>query len=121
MSEQAAENPNQAVQPGAGEDEQTAESTTAQPPAQAQTTASSDEQTFPIRLVKRPTGDTHWNTAAGVMELVRHAETGEPTMEYALLGTIDGVDVTLQTYNAGGVETIIRSAQQSQQQQSSGA
>ena len=72
------------------------------------------EETFPIRLVKRETGDTHWNVAKGVYELVRHAETGEPSSEYALLATVDGVDVPLLTLNSGGIETIVRSQKQAQ-------
>ena len=67
------------------------------------------EETFPIRLVKQETGDTHWNVAKGIYEPVTHAETGEPNAEYRLLATIDGVDVTLASFNAGGVETIVRS------------
>ena len=83
--------------------------------APAPAAASSGEPTYPIRLVKRLTGDVHWNVAAGIWETITHAETGEPNAEYALLATIDGVDVTLETFNAGGVETIIRAAQQAQQ------
>jgi hypothetical protein len=71
-----------------------------------------DEQTFPIRLVKRPTGDTHWNTALGIYEPVVHAETGEPNSEYVVLATIDGVDVPFLTANAGGVETLVRAGKQ---------
>ena len=82
---------------------------------QPQDTGSS-EPSFPLRLVKRPTGDTHWNVAKGIYETITHGETGEPSQEYALLATIDGVDVTLQTFNAGGVETLVRAAQQAQQQ-----
>lgn len=113
------ENPNQAVQPGAEEAQPQAPQETTQAPAeQAQATGSSDsEQTFALKLVKRPTGDTHWNTAKGIYELVTHAETGEPSQEYALLATIDGVDVTLQTFNAGGVDTLVRAGKQTQQTQ----
>lgn len=112
------ENPNQAVQPGAADPGEQPQSQPAAPaPAQSQASSSGDgEQTFPIRLVKRLTGDVHWNTARGVWETITHAETGEPNSEYALLATIDGVDVTLQTFNAGGIETIVRSQQQAQQQ-----
>lgn len=113
------QNPNQAVQPGAEDtgDEQTQQT---QPAAQASSgqTNSSGEESFPIRLVKQETGETHWNVAKGVYELIRHAETGEPTSEYRLLATIDGVDVVLQAYNAGGVETLVRAGKQTQQQQS---
>src|SRR5690348_854908 len=75
------------------------------------------EQTFPLRLVRRETGETHWNVAEGRWEKVTHAETGEPNAEYALLATIDGVDVKLAAYNAGRIETVVRSQQQAQQQQ----
>ena len=112
------ENPNQAVQPGATDTgEQAQAQPTAPAPSQPQDQSSGDsEQTFPIRLVKRPTGDTHWNVAKGIYELVTHAETGEPSQEYALLATIDGVDVPIATFNAGGLETIVRSQKQAQQQ-----
>lgn len=110
------ENPEQAVQPGA--DEQAQAQPVEQTPASAEQpqadTSSDSEQTFPIRLVKRETGDVHWNTAKGIWELVTHAETGEPNKEYALLATIDGQDVPLLTLNAGGIDTIVKS-QQSQQ------
>lgn len=103
MSEQASEqNPAQADQ-----------SAQADQAAQVQ---DSSEPTFPIRLVKRPTGDTHWNVAKGIYETVVHGETGEPMQEYVLLATIDGVDVPLVTFNAGGLETIVRSAKQAQAQ-----
>lgn len=115
MSEAQQENPNQAAQPGA---EQQAQSQQAQPSGDtAQTTSiPAGDGTFPIKLVKRETGDTHWNVAKGVYEKIVHAETGEPSAEYALLATIDGVDVTLMTFNAGGLETIVRSQKQLQQQ-----
>lgn len=74
-----------------------------------------DEQTFPLRFVKRPTGDRHWNTAAGIWEDVVHGETGEPDSEYALLATIDGIDVPIAKYNSGRLETIVRSQQQAKQ------
>jgi len=114
MSEAQSENPNQAVQPGADE--------TAQPSQPVDTSsAPSSGDTFPIRLIKQETGETHWNVAKGVWETITHGETGEPNAEYVLLATINGVDVPLQTYNAGGIETIVRSQQQSQAQQSSAA
>lgn len=93
--------------------------TQTQPAAQdqsAQQSSSSDEQSFPIRLVKRPTGDVHWNTAKGIWEQVVHGETGEPMQEYVLLASIDGIDVPIASYNAGRLETIVRSQQQAQQQ-----
>lgn len=96
--------------------EQQPQEQTPAPAEQPQASSASDsEQTFPIRLVKRLTGDRHWNTAKGIWETITHAETGEPSSEYALVATIDGVDVTLETFNAGGVETIVRSQQQAQQ------
>lgn len=67
------------------------------------------ETEFPIKLVKRETGDTHWNVAKGIYETVTHAETGEPNAEYQLIATIDGVEVPFLTANAGGVETIVKS------------
>lgn len=73
------------------------------------------EQTYPIRLIKRETGETHWNVASGLWEKVAHADTGEPNAEYVLLATIDGVDVPIAAYNAGRLETIVRSQQQAPQ------
>src|SRR5690348_11561592 len=94
--------------------------TPSETPAQtAAAPSSASEETFPIRLVKRETGETHWNVANGVWETITHAETGEPNSEYLLLATIDGVDVPIGSYNAGRVETIVRAQQQAQQ--SSGA
>ena len=115
MSETPAENPNQAAQPGA-EDQPTTEQP-AQASAQAQAaTSSTDEPTYPIRLVRRETGEMHWSVANGLWEKVAHAETGEPNAEYVLLATIDGVDVKIGAYNAGRIETIVRAQQQAQQQ-----
>lgn len=74
--------------------------------------AKSKEQEFPIRLVKRPTGDVHWNTAKGIWETVVHGETGEPMQEYVLLANIDGADVPIASYNAGRLETVAKSQQQ---------
>ena len=73
-----------------------------------------DEQTFPVRLIKRETGDVHWDVASGSWQTITHAETGEPNAEYVLLATIDGADVPLASYNAGRLETVVKS-QQSQQ------
>jgi len=112
MSEPISENPNQAAQPGAEDTGTSGQSSQPQPQAQAQS-SDSGEQSFPLRLVKRPTGDVHWNTARGVWETITHAETGEPSAEYVLLATIDGVDVPLASYNAGRLETVVRSQQQS--------
>jgi len=82
---------------------------------------SAKEETFPIRLVKQETGETHWNVAAGRMETITHGDTGEPNAEYVLLATIDGVDVKLGAYNAGRVETIVRAQQQAQSKSQSGS
>lgn len=112
MSEQAAEqNPQQADQ-GQGQSDAAAPSAD-QPTPQAQTqTDTSATESFPLSLVKRPTGDVHWNTAKGIWETITHAETGEPTQEYALVTTIDGQEVTLETFNAGRLETVARSLSQ---------
>ena len=119
MSEQV--NEAQAVQPGAedtGEQQQQA-AQPAPPPQQTQKTSGGDEETFPLRFVKRETGDVHWNVAKGIWETVVHGETGEPNSEYVLLATVDGVDVPILTANTGGVETIVKS-QKALQQQSEG-
>jgi len=73
------------------------------------------EETFPLTFKKQLTGDVHWNVANGRWETITHAETGEPNSEYVLVATIDGVEVPLQSFNSGGIETIIRSQKQSQQ------
>jgi len=120
MSEPLAENPNQVVQPGADDEgTQTDEAQTQQPTSSSSTQTASTE--YPIRLVKQETGDVHWNVAKGVWEKITHAETGEPNAEYVLLATIDGADIPLASYNAGRIETVVRSQQQAQSQQSSGA
>jgi hypothetical protein len=77
------------------------------------------EETFPIRLVKKETGQTHWNVAKGVWETVTHGETGEPDSQYVLLGTIDGVDVKLGAWNSGPVETLVKAQKQAQSQSES--
>jgi len=74
------------------------------------------EQAYDLRFVKRETGETHFNTATGSYEKITHAETGEPNAEYLLIASIDGVDVPLAHYNAGRVETIVRSQQQAEDQ-----
>ena len=79
------------------------------------TKSKSDEQTFPIRLVKQLTGAKDWNVAKGVYETQVHGETGEPTAEYVLLATIDGVDVPIGSYNAGRLETVVKSLKAAQQ------
>ena len=75
----------------------------------------SDEETvYSLRFVKVETGETHWDTAKGRWVPVVHGETGEPASEYRLLATIDGVDVPIASYNAGRIETNVRSLQQAQ-------
>jgi hypothetical protein len=73
------------------------------------------EETFPIRLVKQETGDVDWNVAKGIYETQVHGETGEPTAEYRLLATIDGVDVAIGSFNAGRIETRVKSLKAAQQ------
>lgn len=86
------------------------------PAQQTQPQPSSGEQEYPLRLVKRETGALHNVTGVGLVP-VTHAETGEPETEYALVATIDGVDVTLASYNSGRIETIVHSQQQASEQQ----
>jgi len=83
--------------------------------ATEETPAQSGGDSFPLTFKKQLTGDVHWNVANGRWETITHAETGEPNSEYVLLATIDGVDVPLATYNAGGIETIIKSQKSLQQ------
>lgn len=96
--------------------EQQPQEQTPAPAEQQQASSASDSELIgtPV-VVKRLTGDRHWNTAKGIWETITHAETGEPSSEYALVIEVDGVEVTLDTYNAGGIETIVRSQQQAQQ------
>ena len=72
-------------------------------------TKTNGDEAFPLTFKKQLTGDVHWNVANGRWETITHGETGEPNAEYVLLATIDGVDVPLQTFNAGGIETIVKS------------
>ena len=74
-------------------------------------------ETYPISLVKRYTGATHYVEGGSRTDLVRHAETGEPEQEYALVAAIDGVDVVLSSWNAGRIDTRVVNAQAAQQQQ----
>src|SRR5690348_1836185 len=67
---------------------------------------------FPIRLVKVEDVSRHWNVAKGIWEQITHAETGEPNYFYSLVTTIDGIDVELAQWNAGSVDTRVRSLQQ---------
>jgi hypothetical protein len=114
MSEQAPEQTTPAATPVESPTDTTPAETVGNPDPE-QTPAAQGVQTFPLELVKRPTGDRHWNTALGIWETITHAETGEPTQEYALVTTIDGQTVTLETFNAGRLETVARSLNQAQQ------
>ena len=75
---------------------------------------SKSEESYPLRFIKRETGETHWNVGKGIWEPVVHGETGEPNSEYVLLATVDGVDVPIASYNAGRLETIVKSQQAAQ-------
>ena len=77
--------------------------------APGNSTTKNEDESFPLSFKKQLTGDVHWNVANGRWETITHAETGEPNSEYVLVATIDGVEVPLQTFNAGGIETIVRS------------
>ena len=81
-----------------------------QPPEQEQ----SSSTTIPFELVKRETGATHYVDGGARTDLVRHAETGEPEQEYALVATIDGVQVPLVTWNAGRLDTIVQAGKRAQ-------
>lgn len=73
---------------------------------------------FSVQLVQRPTGQTHNVTGQGVVPITD--EAGEPEQEYALVADMDGVPVTLASYNFGRLNTVRASEQarqQSQQQQ----
>jgi hypothetical protein len=86
-----------------------------QPPAQE--SERSADTSIPFQIVKRETGATHYVDGGARTDLVRHAETGEPEQEYALVATIDGVQVTLQSWNAGRIETVVKSGQAAQRAQ----
>lgn len=73
--------------------------------------------TYGVQLVKRYTGATHYVQGGSSVDLVRHGETGEPETEYALLGDIDGVQVTLWSGNAGRIDTQVAALQQRQKSQ----
>src|SRR5689334_1554676 len=115
MSEQQPEQQQPASTPGGPQDAPTtAEAEHPSTPTPAANTISGDE--FPLRLVKVEDVSRHWNVAKGVWEQITHAETGEPNYSYALVGTIDGVDIEFATWNAGRIDTRVKSAQQAQQQ-----
>ena len=121
MSEQAPEQPQTPATPGGPQDATTTEQ--AANPSTATAPAATIEGTeFPLRMVKVEDTSRHWNVAKGIWEQVVHAETGDPNFDYALVATIDGVDVELSRWNAGRIDTRVRSVQQAQQaQQTSGA
>ena len=82
-------------------------------PAQQDSSAA----TFPLSFVKRETGRTHTIDGGQTTVPITHGETGEPESEYALIATIDGVEITLASYNSGRIDTQVKAGQQSQQQQ----
>jgi len=82
--------------------------------APTNSTTKNADQTFPLTFKKQETGDVHWNVANGRWETIRHAETGEPNSEYVLTATIDGVDVPIASYNAGRLETVVKSLKAAQ-------
>lgn len=102
--------------PGGPQPEPTIEEATVGTQPQPQQT-SADEETFPVRLVRRETGARHFVTASGTWETITHGETGEPESEYVLLATVGGVDVPLAAYNAGRLETIVQAQQRVQRSQ----
>jgi len=87
-----------------------------QPQAQDQPSEreQSSAQSIPLVLVKRETGATHYVDGGARTDVVRHGETGEPEQEYALLATIDGVEVPLQTWNAGRIDTVVAAGKRAQ-------
>lgn len=92
----------------------------AQPVEQQPSSADSGEQSFPLKFVKRETGRTHTIEGGARTVPIVHGETGEPEAEYALLASIEGVEIALASYNAGRLETQILAAKRTQQQQSEG-
>lgn len=68
-----------------------------------------------MRLVRVEDLDRHWNVAKGLWEQVTHAETGEPNFYYSLVATIGGVDVELAQWNAGRLDTRVKSLQAANQ------
>jgi len=108
MSEQQNEQTQPVAAPGGPQDEPTTQQ--AENPATA--TAPPAEiagEEIPVRLVKVEDTSRHWNVAKGIWEQVTHAETGEPNYSYALVGTVDGVDVELASWNAGRIDTRVAS------------
>ena len=117
MSEQQNENQPQA-QSGTNDPNSQATVSQGQPSPQSQDQSSSGEQSsaqsIPLVLVKRETGATHYVDGGARTDVVRHGETGEPEQEYALLATIDGVEVPLQTWNAGRIDTVVAAGKRAQ-------
>jgi len=107
---QAQEQPQAPVQ----SDAQTAANPQAQPSAPSQEQNQPSAQSIPLVLVKRETGATHYVDGGARTDVVRHGETGEPEQEYALLATIDGVEVPLQTWNAGRIDTVVAAGKRAQ-------
>src|SRR5690349_14897362 len=115
MSEQQNEQTQPVTTPGGPQDAPTTQQ--AEQPATATAPAAQlggDE--IPVRLIKVEDMDRHWNVAKGLWEQVTHAETGEPNYFYALVATIDGVDVELSRWNAGRVDTRVNAVKQAQNQ-----
>lgn len=85
--------------------------------SKAKDSGTGDAASFPLSFVKRETGRTHTIVTNGVQQTVPivHGETGEAESEYALVATIDGVEVDLATYNSGRLETIVASQKRTQQ------
>jgi hypothetical protein len=82
-------------------------------------TDSDSTQEFPLVFVKRETGRTHTVDGGARTVPIVHGETGEPETEYALLATIDGVQVPLASYNSGRIETIVAAGKAAQQSETS--
>lgn len=91
---------------------------TEQPQASQPDPASGDTiETYTVQLVKRYTGAMHYVQGGSATDLVRHADTGEPEQEYALVGEINGVPITLMSWNAGRIDTRVANEAQRQQSQ----
>ena len=88
-------------------------------PSQSQPDAASGDTiaTYNVSVVKRYTGATHYVQGGSSVDLVRHADTGEPEMEYALVADMDGTPITLATWNAGRIDTRVANEAQRQQSQ----
>ena len=80
----------------------------------ANSSTKSNGESFPLTFKKQETGDVHWIVANGRWETITHAETGEPNSEYVLTANIDGVEVPIASYNAGRLETVVKSQKSAQ-------